>query len=319
MRDHRIPLVFLEACQSAQAEDDPTASVAAKLLEEGVTSVVAMSHRCWSRRRAASCRRSTPSWPRGAPVGTAMLAGQQALLRRHLPRQDHGRGRAAPAGLVRAGALPGGPRPAADHQAAAAGGREQLEARAAPPQPGRAAAEPPPHHFQGRSRELLALERLLHDQPYAVVRGQGGAGKTTLAAELARWLVRTGRFRARRVRQPRAVQRRARRAGQPGPPAAARGRQLVGRAVPGPERSAPAGRARAARPPDPHRARQPGERAARPRRRSSRPARRPSRSCSTCARRCSTADPATRIALHQPRVAARALRQPRAAKSRSAR
>ena len=44
VRKHRIPLVFLEACQSAQAETDPTASVAAKLLEEGVTSVVAMSH-----------------------------------------------------------------------------------------------------------------------------------------------------------------------------------------------------------------------------------------------------------------------------------
>src|SRR5437867_172786 len=55
--------------------------------------------------------------------------------------------------------------------------------------------EPPLHHFQGRSRALLALERLLHDHPYAVVHGQGGMGKTTLAVELARWLVRTGRFR----------------------------------------------------------------------------------------------------------------------------
>ena len=54
--------------------------------------------------------------------------------------------------------------------------------------------EPPPHHFQGRSRELLALERLLHREPWAVVRGTGGQGKTTLAVELARWLVRTARF-----------------------------------------------------------------------------------------------------------------------------
>jgi tetratricopeptide (TPR) repeat protein len=40
----------------------------------------------------------------------------------------------------------------------------------------------------------LALERLLERQPYAVIRGQGGVGKTTIAVELARWLVRSRRF-----------------------------------------------------------------------------------------------------------------------------
>src|SRR5262249_50392780 len=40
MRDHRIPLVFLEACQSAQTEENPSASVAVSLLQQGVTSVV---------------------------------------------------------------------------------------------------------------------------------------------------------------------------------------------------------------------------------------------------------------------------------------
>jgi hypothetical protein len=44
IRDHRIPLIFLDACQSAKVEEDPTASVAARLLAEGVTAVVAMSH-----------------------------------------------------------------------------------------------------------------------------------------------------------------------------------------------------------------------------------------------------------------------------------
>ena len=33
---------------------------------------------------------------------------------------------------------------------------------------------PPPHSFVGRSRALLALERLLHDQPYALIVGAGG-------------------------------------------------------------------------------------------------------------------------------------------------
>jgi tetratricopeptide (TPR) repeat protein len=45
--------------------------------------------------------------------------------------------------------------------------------------------------FIGRSRELLALQRLLRQERYAVLRGQGGEGKTALAAELARWLVRS--------------------------------------------------------------------------------------------------------------------------------
>ena len=45
--------------------------------------------------------------------------------------------------------------------------------------------------FIGRSRELLALQRLLRHERYAVVRGQGGEGKTTLAAEFARWMVRS--------------------------------------------------------------------------------------------------------------------------------
>jgi len=45
--------------------------------------------------------------------------------------------------------------------------------------------------FVGRSRELLALQRLLRPERYAVVRGQGGEGKTALAAEFARWMVRS--------------------------------------------------------------------------------------------------------------------------------
>jgi tetratricopeptide (TPR) repeat protein len=51
--------------------------------------------------------------------------------------------------------------------------------------------EPAESGFVGRSRELLALERLLRQERWAVLRGQGGEGKTALAAELARWLVRS--------------------------------------------------------------------------------------------------------------------------------
>lgn len=50
--------------------------------------------------------------------------------------------------------------------------------------------EPVDTGFEGRSRDLLALERLRRQERWALVRGQGGEGKTALAAELARWLVR---------------------------------------------------------------------------------------------------------------------------------
>jgi len=55
--------------------------------------------------------------------------------------------------------------------------------------------EPVDTGFVGRSRDLLALERLLRQERWAVVRGQGGEGKTALAAELARWLVRSQQVR----------------------------------------------------------------------------------------------------------------------------
>jgi hypothetical protein len=85
LKDYRIPLVFLEACQTATAEK-ASESVASELLKVGVASVVAMSHsvlvetaRRWSSSRPARRRRRrtppsarlrsccngawVPSWP----------------------------------------------------------------------------------------------------------------------------------------------------------------------------------------------------------------------------------------------------------------
>ena len=78
MREHRILLVFLEACQSAQAESDPTASVVS-LLEEGVTSVVAMSHSVLVETARRFVQLLYAALAEGTRVGQAMLAGQQAL------------------------------------------------------------------------------------------------------------------------------------------------------------------------------------------------------------------------------------------------
>jgi tetratricopeptide (TPR) repeat protein len=58
----------------------------------------------------------------------------------------------------------------------------------------------PPSGFVGRSRQLLAAERLLlgkfakGQRRFVVLRGEGGEGKTALSCELARWLVASRRF-----------------------------------------------------------------------------------------------------------------------------
>ncbi|MGE0823940.1 MAG: TIR domain-containing protein [Candidatus Binatia bacterium] len=193
MRDHRIPLVFLEACQSATVEEDPTASVAAKLLAEGVSSVVAMSHSVLVETARRFVRAFYAELAQGSRVGQAMLAGQQVLF------ADSYRGKIMGAGELRLQDwfVPVLYQEEHDPQLVTAVTPQtvrQLQAQRQALSFG-ALPETPKHTFIGRSRALLALERLLHEQPYAVVLGPGGMGKTTLTVELARWLVRTGRYR----------------------------------------------------------------------------------------------------------------------------
>ncbi len=192
LRDHRIPLIFLEACQSAKVEDDPTASVAAKLLECGVASVVAMSHSVL----VETARRFVEAFYRrlatGSRVGEAMLAGQEALA------GDTYRGKIMGAGELRLHDwfVPVLFQEEQDPQLITrlpAAAVQRLQKRQQELRLGALPAAPA-HDFHGRSRQLLALERLLHTHRYAVVRGNGGAGKTTLAVELARWLVASKRF-----------------------------------------------------------------------------------------------------------------------------
>jgi len=192
LRDYRIPLVFLEACQTAQTDTDPSSSVAAKLLEEGIASVVAMSHSVL----VATARRFVTQFYRtlaeGQRIGKAMLAGQTELMRDTFRLPIAGAGdlhlqdwfvpilyqeQHDPQLFARI--------PSATAQLMTVQQRQTRLGRL---------PEPPPHSFIGRSRELLQVERLLEQQPYAVLRGQGGAGKTTLAVELARWLVQSRRF-----------------------------------------------------------------------------------------------------------------------------
>jgi tetratricopeptide (TPR) repeat protein len=188
LRDHRIPLVFLEACQTAQAEK-ASESVASELLKVGVASVAAMSHSVLVETSRRFVKTFYEALASGRRVGDAMLAGQREL------KDNTFRGRIFGVGELRLEdwfvpvlyqekddpqlfKFTPARQTLEDFQAALAVRLGDL-----PPKP--------ETDFIGRSRELLGLQRLLREERYAVVRGQGGEGKTALAAEFARWMVRS--------------------------------------------------------------------------------------------------------------------------------
>jgi len=188
LRQHRIPLVFLEACQTAQAEK-ASESVASELLKVGVASVVAMSHSVLVETARRFVEAFYEALALGRRVGDAMLAGQREL------KDDTFRGRIFGAGELRLEDwfVPVLYQEKDDPQLFRVTPTKQtledFKARLAARLGDLPSA--PETGFIGRSRELLALQRLLREARYAVVRGQGGEGKTALAAEFARWMVRS--------------------------------------------------------------------------------------------------------------------------------
>jgi tetratricopeptide (TPR) repeat protein len=208
LRDYRIPLVFLEACQTAQAEQ-AAESVASELLKVGVASVVAMSHSVLVTTASLFVAAFYRALAEGQRVGDAMLAGQRRL------KEDTRRGRIFGADELRLEDwfVPVLFQERADPQLFRAIPSPQTVADFRAGLAARLAALPPPPEtgFVGRSRELLALQRLLLSPSppsaeggegpgvrgacYAVIRGQGGEGKTALAAEFGRWLVRSQQVR----------------------------------------------------------------------------------------------------------------------------
>lgn len=192
LRDYRIPLVFLEACQTAQADTNPNASVAATLLQTGISSVVAMTHSVLVETARRFVTRFYQALAQGKRVGAAMLAGQIELMHNTARFQMEGAGEVH----LQDWFVPILYQEQIDpplFQRLPSSTAQRLRAEQWQSKLGALPATPE-HTFIGRSRELLKLERLLNLHPYVVIRGQGGMGKTTLAVELARWLVLSRRF-----------------------------------------------------------------------------------------------------------------------------
>ncbi|MDQ2694462.1 MAG: CHAT domain-containing protein, partial [Pseudomonadota bacterium] len=189
LREYRVPVMVLNACQSAMIDEraeNAFASVAAALQRAGVRSVVAMAYSLYV---SAAEVFIPPFYQRlfgSGSITEAVRAGRQALLK--TPGRTCARGcfplqdwlvpvvyQQDPPRLDFAGR--GRPAEAADESAL----------------PEEIGAERDPYGFIGRDSALLSLERALRRPPPGIlIHGLGGIGKTTLAKGLVRWLNDTG-------------------------------------------------------------------------------------------------------------------------------
>ncbi|HFD38510.1 MAG TPA: CHAT domain-containing protein, partial [Anaerolineae bacterium] len=200
----RIPLMVLDACQTAKPdESNPFGSVAARLIQSGVGSVLAMNYSVL----VPTTRRLTSAFYRtlaaGATVGQAVDAARYELLADTFRLSLYREGREEAIHL-QDWFLPAlyqqmdDPAPFKSDLTGLSRPVRSVEPpawRRLPLQPARGGLPPEPAYgFYGRARELLALERLFADRAVVVLHGYGGQGKTALAGHAARWLVRTGLF-----------------------------------------------------------------------------------------------------------------------------
>lgn len=202
-----IPLMVLNACQSAQPDDrNPFASVASRLIESGVGGVVAMNYSVLVETAKRFTCEFYGALARGQSVNAAIDSARRDLFRdtkRLTLRRPH----EEDALIVH---LQDWFLPALYQQA------DELIPFAAPLSPAtvpssqgnplngglgtgaigvRAAFPPPPlHGFHGRARELLDLERAFATRNIVVLHGFGGQGKTSLATQAAEWFTRTHLF-----------------------------------------------------------------------------------------------------------------------------
>jgi len=185
LSEHNIPVMVLNACQSAMVDDraeTPFASVAPSLIKAGVYSVVAMSYSLW----VSGAKTFLPGFYRqlfkDGNVAEAMRLGRQEMYRNK--KRDSIIGKVefndwvVP---VLYQQLPDGKNSILPKLMPSEGRGSYLPAEA---------LELRRDDFIGRDRCILQLERAVQWQPQAgiLIHGMSGEGKTTLAKGFLRWL-----------------------------------------------------------------------------------------------------------------------------------
>ncbi|ETX00778.1 MAG: hypothetical protein ETSY1_09935, partial [Candidatus Entotheonella factor] len=197
---YQIPLVVLEACRTSEVDDVAFRSVAPRLIEAGVGSVIAMSYAVHVEAAKILIERFYRELARGRTIGQAMEHGRGALIAQpdrwlaygpqgqtiqlqdwFLPQLYQRGGDMALVGTVTQDTVHEAP--VANRPLFSTGN----EIGAFP--------HPPLYDFHGRARELYHLERAFRTDRAILLHAMGGMGKTALAREAAQWLTRTGLFR----------------------------------------------------------------------------------------------------------------------------
>ncbi len=191
----RVGLVVLSACQSAalDTDGDPMASVAGRLTATGIPAILAMTHSVLVATTRALFGQFYQSLARGRGIARA-LDDARAWLDNNPDKHQVRRGNQRRALQLQDWFLPALFHAGADHPLLTAETH-----RPRPPQPLHNLRPAQEAGFFGRRRELWRIERWLADpDPKGTRRisitGFGGQGKTELALEAARWLLRIGAF-----------------------------------------------------------------------------------------------------------------------------
>jgi len=188
LRDHNIPVMVLNACQSAMLDEQaetPFASVAASLIKAGVHSVIAMSYSLW----VSGAIEFVPSFYRqlfkDGGIAEAVRQGRQQMYRNNM--RDSVCGKVEFYDWIV---------PVLYQQSSS---MEIILPRLMPASEDKENKLPDEvlnigdYGIIGRDRTMLGLERAIRRQPQAgiLIHGMSGEGKTTLAKGFIQWLENT--------------------------------------------------------------------------------------------------------------------------------
>ena len=199
VREGRVPLVVLNACRSGMlGKVTVEATVATRLLEAGVASVVAMGYSVYAAAAAEFMAEFYEALFAGKSVSLAVAAGRRRLYRNNkrsspkgmLPLEDwivpvHYRRRSIAFPQLRKTQL--SDKPSLDQELAELRSGKTAILKAAILDP-----LAPDRPFIGRDAAFYSLELALQSQSVVVVHGPAGTGKTELAKAFGRWWQITG-------------------------------------------------------------------------------------------------------------------------------